>query len=67
MNCGQVVADDYEIDILEKQVDLDGVNLLVRFHPVASDMREVISAMKSAQVWSASQTNPLLLHGELSA
>jgi phosphate uptake regulator len=44
--CSQVVADDYEIDILEKQVDRDGVNLLLRFHPVASDMREVISAMK---------------------
>jgi phosphate transport system protein len=44
--CSQVVADDYEIDILEKQVDRDGVNLLIRFHPVASDMREVISAMK---------------------
>ena len=44
--CSQVVADDYEIDILEKQVDLDSVNLLLRFHPVASDMREVISAMK---------------------
>ena len=44
--CSQVVADDDEIDILERQVDLDGVNLLLRFHPVASDMREVISAMK---------------------
>ena len=44
--CSQVVADDDEIDILEKQVDLDGVDLLLRFHPVASDMREVISAMK---------------------
>jgi len=44
--CSQVVADDDEIDILEKQVDLNGVNLLVRFHPVASDMREVISAMR---------------------
>ena len=44
--CSQVAADDDEIDILEKQVDLDGVNLLVRFQPVASDMREVISAMK---------------------
>jgi phosphate transport system protein len=44
--CTQVVADDDEIDVLEKKVDLDGVNLLVRFQPVASDMREVISAMK---------------------
>ena len=44
--CNQVVADDDEIDLLEKKVDLDGINLLVRFQPVASDMREVISAMK---------------------
>jgi phosphate transport system protein len=44
--CSQVVADDEEIDLLEKKVDRDGVGLLVRFQPVASDMREVISAMK---------------------
>jgi phosphate transport system protein len=44
--CDQVVAEDEEIDTLEKQVDQDGVGLLIRFHPVASDMREVVSAMK---------------------
>src|ERR1700757_4403314 len=44
--CDRVVAEDEEIDVLEKQVDQDGVNLLLRFHPVASDMREVLSAMK---------------------
>ena len=44
--CNQVIADDEEVDILEKQIDQDGVNLLLRFHPVASDMREVISAIK---------------------
>src|SRR3984893_1574538 len=44
--CSQVVAVDAEIDILEKKVDLDGISLLVRFQPVASDIREVISAMK---------------------
>ncbi len=44
--CSQVLADDDEIDFLEKKVDLDGINLLVRFQPVASDLREVISAMK---------------------
>jgi phosphate transport system protein len=32
--------------VLEKQVDQDGVSLLLRFHPVASDMRQVVSAMK---------------------
>jgi phosphate transport system protein len=44
--CDHVIAEDEEIDMLEKQVDQDGVGLLLRFHPVASDMREVISAMK---------------------
>src|SRR6516164_4163092 len=44
--CDLVVAEDEEIDILEKQVDQDGIKLLIRFHPFASDMREVVSAMK---------------------
>lgn len=44
--CDQVIAEDEEIDTLEKQVDQEGVSLLIRFHPVASDMREVVSAMK---------------------
>jgi phosphate transport system protein len=44
--CDQVEADDEELDILEKQIDQKGVALLIRFHPVASDMREVVSAMK---------------------
>jgi len=41
-----VIAEDEEIDVLEKQVDQDGVSLLLRYHPVASDMRQVVSAMK---------------------
>lgn len=40
------IADDEEIDQLEKQIDKDGIELLLRFQPVASDMRRVISAMK---------------------
>jgi phosphate transport system protein len=44
--CDHVVAEDEEVDILEKQVDQDGVSLLLRFQPVASDLREVVSAMK---------------------
>jgi phosphate transport system protein len=44
--CDYVISDDEEIDILEKQVDQSGVILLIRFHPMARDMREVVSAMK---------------------
>ena len=41
-----VIEEDKEVDNLEKQVDQDGLSVLIRFQPVASDMREVISAMK---------------------
>jgi phosphate transport system protein len=44
--CANAIADDEEIDQLEKQIDKDGVDLLLRFQPVASDLRRVISAMK---------------------
>ncbi|HEX4667054.1 MAG TPA: phosphate signaling complex protein PhoU [Chthoniobacterales bacterium] len=44
--CLQAIADDEEIDQLEMQMDKDGVDLLIRFQPVASDLRRVVSAMK---------------------
>src|SRR5215468_11191327 len=44
--CATTIADDEEIDQLEKQIDKDGVELLLRFQPVASDLRRVVSAMK---------------------
>jgi phosphate transport system protein len=44
--CAVAIADDEEIDQLEKQVDHDGIDLLLRFQPVASDLRRVVSAMK---------------------
>ena len=44
--CTTAIADDEEIDQLEKQIDKDGVDVLVRFQPVASDLRRVVAAMK---------------------
>ena len=44
--CANAIADDEEIDQLEKQMDKDGVEVLLRFQPVASDLRRVVSAMK---------------------
>jgi len=44
--CTAVIADDEEVDQLEKQVDQDGVAIMLRFQPVASDLRRVVSAMK---------------------
>jgi phosphate transport system protein len=44
--CNTVIADDEEIDTLEIQVDRDGIETILRFHPVASDLRSVMAAMK---------------------
>jgi phosphate transport system protein len=41
-----VIADDDEVDELERKIDKLGVEILVRFHPVASDLRLVVSSMK---------------------
>src|SRR6266508_1709235 len=43
--CANAIADDEEIDQLEKQIDKDGFEILLRYQPVASDLRRVISAM----------------------
>ena len=44
--CANAIADDEEIDQLEIQIDGDGVAILLRFQPLASDLRRVVSAMK---------------------
>lgn len=44
--CALAIADDSEIDELEKQIDKDGIEVLLRFQPVASDLRRVVSAIK---------------------
>jgi len=44
--CANAIADDEEIDQLEKQIDKDGMDVLLRFQPVASDLRRVVAAMK---------------------
>jgi phosphate transport system protein len=41
-----VIADDDEVDDLERGIDKLGMEILLRFHPVASDLRLVISSMK---------------------
>lgn len=44
--CNDCIADDEEIDLLEMQVDQEGIQVMSRYQPVASDLREVISSMK---------------------
>lgn len=44
--CNQVIAEDAEIDDLEVRVDHDGMALMMRYHPFASDFRNVLATMK---------------------
>src|SRR6478609_2816172 len=43
-----VIADDSDVDDLERKIDQAGMEILVRFHPVATDLRLVITSMKMA-------------------
>lgn len=44
-----VIADDDEVDEFERSIDKHGMNLLLKFHPIATDLRLVISSMKISQ------------------
>ena len=46
--CNQAIADDEDEDQLEIQIDSLGLQIIVRFQPVATDLRMVIGAMKTA-------------------
>lgn len=46
--CEVAVVDEQEIDALEKKIDEEGVEVLVRFQPLASDLRQVVATMKVA-------------------
>ena len=44
--CTKAIADDEQVDQLEKQIDKVSLEILLRYQPVASDLRQVVSAMK---------------------
>lgn len=46
--CNRAIADDEQVDELEKQIDREGVEIIMKFGPVAKDLRRVISTMKAA-------------------
>ncbi|HEX3443997.1 MAG TPA: PhoU domain-containing protein [Chthoniobacterales bacterium] len=46
--CAAVIADDEEVDLLEKQVDRAGTDVLMRFQPMVVDLRTVLATVKLA-------------------
>lgn len=44
--CNRAISDDADINNYERQIDEDGLEIIFRFNPVATDLRVVASAMK---------------------
>ncbi|MBP7949415.1 MAG: phosphate signaling complex protein PhoU [Verrucomicrobiales bacterium] len=44
--CNRAIADDTEVDSLETKIDREGMEIIMKFSPVAADLRRVISTMK---------------------
>jgi len=45
-----VIADDEEVDLLEKQVDRLGTDILMRFQPMITDLRTVLATIKLSNI-----------------
>ncbi len=46
--CNQAIGEDDEVDELERQVDWEGMQIIVRYAPKAQALREVLGSMKIA-------------------
>jgi len=46
--CNEAIAEDDDVNAYERTVDREGFEILMRFNPVATDLREVLSGMKVA-------------------
>ncbi len=46
--CNDAIAEDEEVNAIERSIDQGGMEILMRFNPVATDLRSVLAAMKIA-------------------
>lgn len=44
--CNDAIAEDEEVNAFERSIDKEGMEILIRFNPVATDLRSVIASMK---------------------
>jgi phosphate transport system protein len=48
--CNKVIADDEDVDQLEISIDEDGVMIMSKYRPFASDLRVVVASMKITNI-----------------
>ena len=46
--CNQTIADDQDVNLLEKSIDKAGMDILIRFQPMAYDLRQVMGTLRVA-------------------
>ena len=46
--CAEAIADDDDVNNLERTIDREGFEILMRYNPVAGDLRQVLAGMKIA-------------------
>lgn len=46
--CNEAIAEEEEVNQLERRIDAESFEILMRFNPVAGDLREIIAGMKIA-------------------
>jgi phosphate transport system protein len=46
--CNRAITDDEEVDELEKTIDREGVEMIMKFSPMGRDLRRIISSMRAA-------------------
>ncbi len=44
--CNDAIAEDEEVNAFERSIDKEGMEILARFNPLATDLRTVVAAMK---------------------
>ena len=46
--CNEAIAEEEEVNQLERRIDAESFEILMRYNPVAGDLREIITGMKVA-------------------
>jgi len=56
-----VIADDDEVDLLEKQVDRLGTDILMRYQPMITDLRTVLATIKLSNILERTSNHAVLI------
>jgi phosphate transport system protein len=59
--CAAVIADDDEVDLLEKEIDRLGTDILMRFQPMVTDLRTVLATIKMSSILERTSNHTVVI------